>query len=166
MPLIASPPSADSLLELDDTRRDQREPRYMARSWLLWLQDVLVTRVQTAPELRTAVVLTAQNAAIGATPIPLASVNAGRFRISFFARVTTPDGVSSSLTITLGFTDGGVACTQSGAAITGNAVTTTQSGSIMVQSDANAPLTYAVSYASNTPGAMVYRLSLVCESLG
>jgi len=163
---IASPPANDSVIELDETRRDRRDPFFISKSWLLWVQDALVSRVQNAPELRTAVVLTAQNAAIGATPIPLASVNAGRYRISFFARITTPDGVSSSLTISIGFTDGGVACTQSGAAITGNAVTSTQSGSLVVQSDANAPLTYAVSYASNTPGAMVYRLSVVCESLG
>ena len=166
MPTIAPPPSNDSVIELDETRRDRRDPFYLAKSWLLWLQEAVVTRVQNAPELRTAVVLTAQNAAIGATPIPLATVTAGRYRVSYFARITTPDGVSSSLTISIGFTDGGVACTQSGAAMTGNAVTTTQSGSIVVQSDANAPLTYAVLYASNTPGAMGYRLSVVCEQLG
>jgi hypothetical protein len=166
VPTLASPPSQDSLVELDETRRDRREPWYISRPWLLWLQDVIVPRVQTAPELRTAVVLTAQNASIGATPIPLASVNAGRYRISFYARVTTVDAVSSSLTITLGWSESGVALTQSGAAMTGNAITTTQSGSIVVQSDANAPLTYSTLYASNTPGAMQYRLSIVCESLG
>jgi hypothetical protein len=166
MPTIASPPAQDSLIELDETRRDRRDPFYVARTWLLWLQDALVTRVQAAPELRTAVTLTAQNAAIGATPIPLASVTAGRYRISFYVRITTADAVSSSLTVTLGWTDSGIACTQSGAALTGNAVTTTQSGSIVVQSDANAPLTYSVAYTSNTPGTMQYRLSVVCESLG
>jgi hypothetical protein len=166
MPAIASPPSTDSLLELDETRRDRREPWYISRAWLLWLQDAVVARVQQAPELRTAVVLTGQTAAIGATPLPLASVNAGRYRIAWYARVTTPDGVSSSLTITLGWTDGAIACTQSGAAITGDAVTSTQSGSIMIQSDANAPISYLTAYASNTPAKMNYRLSLVCESLG
>lgn len=166
MPAIASPPSNDSLLELDETRKDRREPWYISKSWLLWLQDAVVTRVQQAPELRTAVVLTGQHAAIGATPLPLASVTAGRYRISFYSRITTPDGVSSALTITLGWSDGGIACTQSGAAMTGNSVTTTQSGSLMIQSDANAPINYSVAYASNTPAAMVFRLSLVCEGLG
>jgi len=165
VPAIASPPSNDSLIELDETRRDRQSPFFIARSWLLWLQDAVISRVQSAPDLRTAIILTGQTAAIGATPLPLASVTAGRYRIAFYTRVTTPDGVSSSLTITLGWTDGGIACTQSGAAMTGNAVTTTQSGSIMIQSDANAPITYSVAYASNTPNQMAYRLSVVVEAL-
>ncbi len=166
MPLNApSPPSNDSLIELDPIRPDRRLPFYIAKSWLLWLQDALVTRIEQAPAIRTAVVLTNQSASIGATPMPLSGITAGRWRISWYTRITTVDAVNSSLTVTIGWTESAIALTISGAAITGNLVTSVQSGSVVIESDANAPINYATTAVSNTPGQMHYRLSLVAEAL-
>jgi hypothetical protein len=73
--------------------------------------------------------------------------------------------VSSSLTVTLGWTSGGQALTLVGAAMTGDALTTVQTGSATVEKDANASITYATAYASNTPDKMRYSLTVAAELL-
>ena len=165
MPAIASPPVGDSLIETEENKPARRDPFFISKSWLIWLQESLVTRVQTSPDLRAFVRLTGQNAAIGATPLPIGSVTAGRYLISFYARITTVDGVSSSLTVRLHWTESAISLTTSGAAMTGNTTTTVQSGTIMVEADANSALSYSTLYASNTIGQMFYRLSVVATAL-
>lgn len=165
MPTIAAPPVNDSLVQTDPLVPSRRDPFFIAREWLVWLQDALATRVQQAPAILTSVVLTNQSASIGATPIPLRSTSAGLYRVSVYARITTVDAVSSSLTISIGWTESAIPLTLSGAAMTGNLVTTVQSFSLIVQADANAPLNYSTAYISNTPAMMKYRLTVTCESL-
>jgi len=159
---LAAPPTQDSLIELDERRRD---PYYMAKSWIIWMQDSLTTRVQSAPQSLKTVELTDQNASIGATPVPLGSVTAGRYRVSYYARVTSPDGVASSLTVTIRWTEGAVSLSLSGAAMTGDTTTTVQSGMMLLQVDANVSIEYATTYASNTPGLMKYRLTVQVEAV-
>ncbi len=166
MPTIAAPPVNDSLVQTDPLVPARREPFFISREWLLYLQDALAARVQQAPAILTSVALTAQTASIGATPIPLRSVSAGLYRIAIYARITTVDAVSSSLTISIGWTESAIPLTLSGAAMTGNLLTTVQSFSLIVQSDANAPLNYSTAYVSNTPAQMKYRLTVIAESLG
>ena len=165
MPTIASPPVNDSLIELDPLVPSRRDPFFIAKSWLLYVQDALAARVQQAPAILTSVALTNQSASIGATPIPLRSVSAGLYRVSVYLRITTPAGVSSSVTVSIGWIESGVALSTSFAAVTGNTVTTTQSAMLLVQSDANSPITYAVTYASNPAAAAMFRLSVTCEAL-
>lgn len=106
----------------------------------------------------------AQTAALATTAVHT-TIGSGRYRISYYIRKTTADGVSSSLTVTLGWIDGGVTLTETFTALTTDAITAQQSGSKVVESDGNADLTIAVAYASNTPGAMTWKLDAVVEQL-
>lgn len=106
----------------------------------------------------------AQNAALVTTAVFTTRV-AGLYRISYYLRKTTADGVSSALTFTFGWTETGFAQTEAQAALTTDAVTAEQSGSKVVWADANTDLTAAIAYASNTPGQMVYRADVAVESL-
>src|SRR5204863_5568747 len=107
--------------------------------------------------------LTGQSASISTTAIPMGTIAAGLYRVQWEARITTPGTVSSSLTITISYTDDGVSCSQSGAAITGNTTSTVQSGVILVESDQTVPISYATTYASAGATAMVYKLNVTCE---
>lgn len=148
MSLIAPPPLNNSIIETDETKPSRRDPFYVAKGWIAWLQNSLVPRVQNAPQLLKAVSLTNKSASIGATALPLGIIPAGRYRIDYFIKVSQAATVSSSLTVTLGFSVDGTACTQTAAAVTGNTIATTQSGSIFIRIQSNSAITYAVLYAS------------------
>jgi|TARA_R110001583_G_scaffold35623_6_gene118362 hypothetical protein len=109
--------------------------------------------------------VTGQSAAIGTTSIPLPTLGTGLYRVSTYARITQAASTSSSLTVTLGWTDGTVACTQSGSAMTGNTTATTQSGSLMIRNDNLSPLTYSTAYASSGGTVMQYRLDIAVEQI-
>jgi hypothetical protein len=165
MSVMAEAPLQASLIELDETQPTRKNPFYMATGWYRWLVDTLVARVATAPQCLKTVTKTNQHAAIGATAVPLGTVSAGRYQLTWYARITTVDAVSSSLTVTLAWTEGGVALSISGSALTGNTTTTLQSGVIEVDVDASSAISYATAYASNTPGAMGYRLSVTVKAI-
>jgi LDH2 family malate/lactate/ureidoglycolate dehydrogenase len=90
---------------------------------------------------------------------------AGLYRISWYLRKTVADGVSSSLTVTLGWTESALALTEAAPALATDTVTAQQSGSKLVYADESTDLTIAVAYASNTPGAMKWRLDASVEAL-
>lgn len=97
-------------------------------------------------------------AALATTTI-FTTLTAGLYEIGYYYRRTGIDGVSSSLQATVGWTENGVALTETAAANTNDSVTTgQQSGSKVVWADANTDLTIAIAYASNTPNLMAYRL--------
>jgi len=125
-----------------------------------WLQSIS-DGVQSSPSSISPQSLTAQVASIGVTPIPLGSVNQGLWRLTFYAKVTTAASVSSSLSITFGWTDTD-ACSVTSAAMTGNTVTTTSTGTVLIYVDGGTPITYSTTYASvGTP--MAYKLSILVE---
>ena len=137
----------------------------MTLPWVNWCNDVRNALNVGTLVLNTAPALTAQSASIGATAVPLPTLTEGLYRVSWYFRVTTVDAVSSSLRLTIGHTDGAVACTQATAAYTGNVVTAPQSGVFLVRADAGSSITYATTYASNTPGQMIYALSVAIEQV-
>jgi hypothetical protein len=104
------------------------------------------------------------NGALAATAI-YTTLAAGTYRVSYYIRKVTNDGVSSSLQVTLGWTESGLAQTEVEAALTVDAVTAQQSLSKVVDSDGATNITIAVAYASNTPGLMTYRLRTSVEQL-
>lgn len=132
--------------------------------WLNWF-TTLQQDVQEAPYRLTTVTVPATSAAIGATAVPLGALASGLYRVSYLARITTPATTASSLTVTLGFTNGGVACQLTGAALTGNTTATVQSDTVLVQVDASTPLTYSTAYSSTGAQAMAYALWLVVEQV-
>lgn len=108
------------------------------------------------------------------TPAPSASLattavyttkTSGRYRVSYGLHKKTPDGVSSSLTVTIGWVQGGIALTKTFAALTLDTVLAEQDGVIPFRADANIDITIAILYASNTPGLMAYEYDVTVENL-
>lgn len=132
--------------------------------WLNWFTSLQQDVEASSARLKT-VSLVGQAAAIAATAFPTGALAAGLYRVSYIARVTSPGTVSSSLTVSVGFTNGGVACSLAGTAMTGNTTNTVQSNSWLVNIDNASPLTYATTYASVGASAMVYSLWLVLEQV-
>jgi len=141
--------------------------RRPSKTFIDWMTQ-LVADVDAAPARLQTASVSGQHASIGTTAIQTGSLATGLYRVTWYARVTTPattGAATSSLTVTLGWTDGGVTCTYSGAAMTGNTTGTVQSQTQMVNVAAASPITYATTYASNTAGQMVYKLTLVLEQV-
>lgn len=136
----------------------------IADAWIEYF-DQLAQTVDTAPTTANTVRLTTQGAAIAATDISDGTLTAGLYRFSYYARITRAASTSSSLTVTLSWTEGAVSPSFSGAAITGNTTTTVQSGSIMIRIDKNSPMTYATAYASVGATSMQYSLELTLETI-
>lgn len=155
MPLIAPIPVRTALTE---------PTRLVVGAWFEWFFEVK-RRLERAAERLGIVQVTAQGAAIAATPIPMPSLAAGLYRVSYTARITRAATVSSSLTFTLGWTDGTVACTVAGAAVTGNTTATVQSGTALVRIDQATAITYETAYASVGGTTMQYRLSVIVEAV-
>jgi hypothetical protein len=120
--------------------------------------------VNTNPSRVAIVTLENQGATIGATAFPLLTVVGGLYRVTYYTRVTRAATVSSSLTVTVNFTDA-LAQTWNGAAMTGNTLTTWQTGTIMVYTDQGSPFTYATTYASVGATSMLYSLRMTVEQL-
>lgn len=124
------------------------------------------TQILSATSSRlTTVALSDEAASIGATSFPTGTLSAGLYRINYYAAIVQAATTSSSLTVTIGFTDQGISKSYSGAAITGNTVSTFQSGTVMLSSDGAAPITYSTTYASVGAQAMEYNLSFVVEAM-
>ena len=132
------------------------------RPWVDWLTS-LTQQVVAAPERIATTSATGQSVSIPATD--LSDGTAGLYRITYYARITTAAVTTSSLTVTFSWTDGGVVCSLSGAAMTANTTTTVQTGTALVRSDASAPITYATTYASNGAGEMKYQLDVTVEGV-
>jgi hypothetical protein len=156
----ASPPFQASVIETDENSATRRDPFFMAKGWQQWFIDLLA-RVGSALQLLAVVTLPAPSgASIPATGIPLGNPSAGLYQVSWYARITTAAGVSSSLTVSIGWVEHGVALGFSGPALTGNTVTSVQTGTVLVQIDANSAITYSTIYASNPAGVMRYALTV------
>ena len=154
MPIALAPiPTGVPITERDGTVTD-----FFRLRWQELLDGFLKTGAVAAIER------TGENAAI-ATTAAFTTISEGLYRVSWYVRKTTADGVSSSLTVTLGWTHRAVALTEAGAALATDAVTAQQSGSKLIRADASSDITFAVAYASNTPGQMVYEINVICEQV-
>lgn len=126
--------------------------------------EELINGFQIVPAVATVQALS-QSAAI-ATTAAYTTTSAGLYRMSYYTRKTAADGVNSSLTVTVGWQESGVALTESAAALTADAITAQQSGTKVMWADAATDITYAVAYTSNTPGNMHYRIDVSVERIG
>lgn len=112
----------------------------------------------------TAVMALDQNDAIATTTI-ITPDQDGVYAVEYYVAIITADGVSSSAQVVAGWTDQGSAKTKTFTAVTGNTTTTTGSERYLFQADAGAPITYSLTYASNTANAMHYNLYVVLQSV-
>ena len=148
-------------LNVNEAMVDER--RRPSKTFIEWITSALVTPVETAAQRLAAVSVSGQSASIGTTAIPTAALTAGLYLVSYYARITQAGTVSSSLTVTLHWTESTLALTVTGAAMTGNTTTTVQSGTHLVRIDASSPVSYSTTYASVGATAMQYRLDVVLE---
>ena len=132
--------------------------------WVRWFNS-LVQAFTVTPAKVGAVTASAQSAAIGTTAINTPSLSTGLYRLSVYARVTVAATTSSSLSVTIHWTDGGVACSATLGPVTGNLTTTVLQGQVIVNIDNATAISYSTSYASVGATAMQYKLVLSAEDL-
>jgi len=133
----------------------------VTQPWQVWLRGV-TEAINATPRVQSSVTGTPTGASIGTTTLLADTGSAGVFRVSWFLRITQAATTSSSVAVTVGFTDG-VALTISGSAVTGNTTTTIQQQTVLVRCDANSVLTYSTTYSSVGATAMQYALSVTVE---
>ena len=159
--------------EIDPTSGGDLQTGLVSSTWIeyfLQMQDRAENSAHAVAKVFDT--LTDQSAAIAATSLTISTptglttkLSKGLYRVSTYARITQAASTSSSLTVTLRWTDGTVACTSSGSALTGNTTATTGSLNLMIRSDADASVTYETAYSSSGATAMQYRLDLVMEQV-
>lgn len=146
----------------------ERDPNegLITDAWVKWLQFSQDT-LQATPRIFTNVIETDQAASISTTPFPNAQISGGLYRLSYSAQITQASAGTSSLTISFLWTSqDGTSQVATSAAMTGNTLTTVQSGSIVINSEVNAPISYSTTYASlGGPPDMEYTVSFVMENL-
>lgn len=148
------PPLMDALVN--------RVTGLLSVTWQDWFAR-LPTTLGSIPNIVNVTELTEQNTSLSATDFSQHVLPPGLYRASYLARITTAAGVSSSLTVVLAWTDGGVAKSLAGTAITGNTTATYQTASVLIYVDAGTDVTYTTTYASNAAGAMKYGLAAFLE---
>lgn len=151
--------------KIDPVTKDQG--LWFTTGWQIWFRNMRSDLNATARAVSQApVIATDQHASIGATDliVPVPVVN-GVYSFTYAAHVTVVDGVSSSIIPAIAWTWGGVVQTKTFATMNGNLTTTNASETYLFRADASAPITYTVTYASNTPGTMHYDFYAVLASV-
>jgi len=136
----------------------------LRNEWVRWLQSVKDAIDASAQQVGPSLALTAQGAALAATAI-LTAPAAGLFRVNYYTRITQAASVSSSLTVTIRWTDGGVACLFTNAAITGNTTGSNQQSDRLVHVDQGTDITIETAYASVGATPMQYALNARVERM-
>ena len=131
MPRIGPPaPAGEPLVELGDEGRPIPGWRINPR-WLRYMNG-LRDRGDAAPFRYEAVAVTGQTAAIGVTAIPTETLTAGLYRVTALTRVTTVDGTSSSVQVTITWTRSGTTVTEDMPANTSDVTSSGVSGTVLV----------------------------------
>ena len=162
---FASPPLTTPIAETQSDPR-QNQPSistFITRTWATWLYE-LSQKLQTSAQAVVSLDLPAQSASIPPSDV-LPSPAGGLYRLSYRFRLTTAASVSSSLQLIFTATDNGVACSVATVPYTGNSVSDSISGALLLRSDSGVPITYETVYASVGGTAAVYSLSIVLEAL-
>ncbi len=140
------------------TERDGTVTTFFRLAW-----QSLINSFQFAPTVAN-VAKSLQTAAI-LSVAAFTTLDTGIYRISYYMEKTVADGVNSSLTLTLGWTDNNKAFTQAFAALVLDTTLAFQQDSIVVRAQGNSDLTFAIQYSSNTPGRMTYSADIAVERL-
>ena len=147
--------------EVKDARGKKTFPLSLeAINWLLPLSNSVNAAQQ---QVGVFIDLTGQNAAIVATDFSDGVLVTGLYQLSLWSRVEVPDGVSSSVQATITYTSGGVVQTFVGTLVNGNTTTSKSQQTIPLWIDEGTAITYQTAYASNTPNAMAYHLSIALQ---
>lgn len=135
---------------------------YFAQKW-----RNLTERIESAAFAAAGQILqySGQAAAIVTTAL-VVSASQPLYRISYELRISQASGATSTATVTIGFTQGGIAQTYVGAALTTNTTTSKQTDSFLIRPDAGTVITVAVAYGSTGAPVMNYESDFVAEGIG
>lgn len=145
-------------------RKDPNEG-LVSDTWGRWFADIVKVSSQSPNRIVDPIEAETQGASIATSTLAPGQTAAGLYRVTWYFRITTPAGVSSSLQVTIGFTDHGQAMSLSGNVVATNTVTSAQTATVMFYSDELTPITYSTTYASNPAGAMQYQLYITLEQM-
>lgn len=137
--------------------------QYITRAWRNYLFSVQNV-ANTASQVLRSITLSGQSASIFPTPIPIGTITAGFYQVSVYELVTV-SAPASSLTVTIGWTDAGLACTRVVPALVNGLAGANTSLVFPIHCDNDSPITYQVAYASTPAGLMVYALGVLVEAL-
>lgn len=129
-----------------------------------WEEQSLLVRVNQAPyRVQDAEVLSGVAASTAGTLG--GDQTAGLYRVSFYAECVTADPVSQSLTIVIGWTHNAKALSRTLVVFTGAPLTivSTTGGVAPIEIDPGTPISYTLTYASNTPGLGKFDVTLSAE---
>ena len=166
---VANMPVNDPLVyarkkNLKPGQPDENEGK-MTETWIPYFQNQNSISSTAIRQTTSPVSVSAQTASIGTTSIPTSSLSSGLYRVTYYCRITTAASVSSSLIVSFTWTDGGISCSLSSAALTGNTTSTVGTGTALINIDASSPISYATTYASVGVPAMSYSLSITLEEM-
>jgi hypothetical protein len=133
--------------------------------WTRWLLALFGVVSSQPTVLGTRVNKTAQNASIGLTAFPTPALTGGLVRVSWYLRITTVDPVSSSVSVTIGYTESGLALSVTTTPLTSNTLASVLTGTALLMTDQASSVTYRTTSVSNTPGTMKYRFAAVVEQV-
>ncbi|MBA3578924.1 MAG: hypothetical protein H0W42_02965 [Gemmatimonadaceae bacterium] len=148
-------------------RRDPvvTEDRTMSRPYQGWFDEALIPRLNRMPTVAGWKHDTNGVAGYGATPIEGYAFFGGVYRVSFALRVVQAATTSSSVMVTIAWTEGGVARSFSSPALAANTTAQYSALSVIVSADPSTPITVAVSYASVGGTPMRYALDVYAERM-
>lgn len=144
--------------------RDENEGK-LSEVWIPYMQSQNSISSTAIRQNTSPIALSAQAASIGTTSIPTSSLSSGLYRVSYYCRITTAASVSSSLIVSFTWTDGGISCSLSSAALTGNTTSTVGTGTALISIDASSPISYSTTYDSVGAPAMAYSLYITLEEM-
>jgi hypothetical protein len=163
MPVVAPPPIYSS--PTDANPELNKKALRTNIDWIRWFQSLTQAIGATSGRVGAASV-SAQAASIAATAISTPTLAPGLYQVSCYGRVTRAATTSSSLSVQIGWTDGGVACVaKAGGTATTNTTSTTTNGTVVVRVDQGTSITYSTAYASVGGVTMTYDLDVLVEAL-
>lgn len=143
----------------------QAGTRLPTKAFIEWVTQLGIDVDAASARVNDALTKTNQSASLGATALQSRSLSAGLYRVDTYARITQAATVNSSLTVTVGWTENGIALSKSFTAMTGNTTSTVDGNGLLIAIDAASPVTVSTTYASAGATAMTYRLSAVLTEI-
>lgn len=133
--------------------------------WTRWLLELFGVVSSQPTVLGTRINVKNQNASIPLTAFPTPALQGGLVRVSWYLRITAVDPVSSSVSVTIGYTESGLALSVTSTPVSGNTLSSVQTGTALLLTDQATAVTYRTTYVSNTAGTMKYRFAAVVEQV-
>lgn len=143
------------------------QDRTIAHRWYIWLSEFWLHVKTLVGVIGTVYSKTNQTATITTATIATITQD-GIYRASYYLRVTTIPTTSFSLTVTIGWREGGVTKSQAFTALTGAPgalATAFQNGSVVIRATSGTLVTITIAYASVGATAMVFGVDAPVELL-